>query len=412
MRPVLGQRDSATGRDMTRFGFVTWDGGGNVPPAVGMAQELASRGHDVVFIGYEVQRKRLEAKGFGFFALPRIGQFDIYGATDIPQRIAGMVANVWASPDHVLDVPDAVAAMSVDALIIDFAMHGAMAAAARLQIPVAVLAHSSIAGLVPPPESPIGATRLTATNRLRGHAGLAALRRLNDAWTGYLTLVTTIPALDPAAAGVDSRVHYVGPIVESFPDQPWDSPWDANDDRPMVVVSFTTTAHWDQRSRLRNTLEALAEEPVRVLVSAPQSTDLAPVPKNAVIKRFVPHALVMPFAAVTVTHAGHGTVAASLAHGVPLVALPNPAADQPFLAATIQQLGAGIALDGEAGPTAIRTAVQEVMGRPSYASAAGSLAAAIHDSPGAIGAADELERLALTKVTRGSNPSRSAIPNT
>jgi MGT family glycosyltransferase len=384
---------------MTRFGFVTWDGGGNVPPAVGMAQELASRGHDVVFIGYEVQRKSFESKGFRFVALRRIGEFDIYGATDVPERIAGMVANVWASPDHILDVPDAVAATSADVLIVDFAMHGALAAMGRLPIPVAVLAHSSIAGLVPPPESPIGAMRLTATNRLREQAGLPTLTRLNDAWTGYLTLVTTIPALDPAAAGADSLVQYVGPVVESFPDQHWDSPWGADDDRPMVVVSFTTTAHWDQRSRIRNTLEALAEEPVRVLVSASQSTDLAAVPKNAVIRRFVAHALVMPFAAVTVTHAGHGTVAASLAHGVPLVALPNPAADQPFLAATIQQLGAGVALDGEAGPTAIRTAVREIIGRPSYAFAAGSLAAAIQASAGAVGAADELERLALTRET-------------
>jgi UDP:flavonoid glycosyltransferase YjiC (YdhE family) len=59
---------------MTRFAFVTWDGGGNVTPAVGMAQELVSRGHDVVFIGYEVQRKRFEGKGpFIFEMTPQRG---------------------------------------------------------------------------------------------------------------------------------------------------------------------------------------------------------------------------------------------------------------------------------------------------------------------------------------------------
>ena len=164
----------------------------------------------------------------------------------------------------------------------------------------------------------------------------------------------------------------------------------------MVVVSFTTTAHWDQSGRIRNTLEALADEAVRVLVLSSQIRDLAPVPDNATIRPFVPHALVLPSAAVTVTHAGHGTVAASLAHGVPLVALPNPMADQPFLAATIQQLGAGLALDGESGPAAIRTAVNEVISQPSYAAAAANLAVAIHASSGATGAAVELERLALT----------------
>lgn len=378
---------------MTRFAFVTWDGGGNVPPAVGIARELASRGHDVVFIGYEVQRKRFEEKGLRFVSLRRSGEFDIYAASDPAQRIAGLMANVWACPEHLDDIPDAVAATSTDVLVVDFMMQGALASATLLPGPVAVLAHSSIAGLIPAPESPMGTARLTATNALRELAGLPALARLNEAWTGYPTLVTTIPALDPTAAGADSCVHYVGPIFESLPHERWDSPWDADDDRPLVLVSFTTTGLWDQSGRIRNTLDALAGEAVRVLVSALQPMKLGPIPDNAAIRRFVPHAKVLPSAAVTVTHAGHGTVAASLAHGVPVVALPNPAADQPFLAAKIQQLGAGLALDGESGPTAIQTAAKEVMGEPSYAAAAGNLAVAIHAAPGVAGAAVELERL-------------------
>jgi UDP:flavonoid glycosyltransferase YjiC (YdhE family) len=161
-----------------------------------------------------------------------------------------------------------------------------------------------------------------------------------------------------------------------------------------VVVSFTTTGLWDQSGRIRNTLDALAAESVRVIASAPNGVEAAAVPSNAVIRRFVPHHLVLAQAAVTVTHAGHGTLAASLAHGVPIVALPNPAADQPFLAATIQRLGAGLALDGGAGPDAIRTAVMEVLGEPSYANAARTLGIKIAKMPGVAGAADQLERLA------------------
>lgn len=364
-----------------------------------------------MFIGYEVQRESFAEKGLEFVTLRRSGQFQIYGASDPTQRIAGVIANVWACPDHLHDIPDAVAETSADVLVVDFAMHGALASAMGLATPVAVLAHSSIAGLVPPPESPIGAARLSATNSLREHADLPTLTRLNDAWTGYLTLVTTISALDPAAAGADTDVHYIGPVFENFGDIGWDSPWDADDDRPLVVVSFTTTAHWDQSGRIRNTIVALADEAVRVLVLSSQALDLAPVPDNTAIRRFVPHALVLPSAAVTVTHAGHGTVAASLAHGVPLVALPNPMAVQPFLAATIQALGAGLALDGESGPAAIRAAVQEVIGQPSYASAAANLAIAIRDSPGAQGAAVELERLAFTKgsFTALTNGSRTEL---
>ncbi|MDX6685878.1 MAG: hypothetical protein QOF86_2006, partial [Baekduia sp.] len=35
--------------------FVTWDGGGNVPPALGIAAELETRGHDVAFLGHAHQ---------------------------------------------------------------------------------------------------------------------------------------------------------------------------------------------------------------------------------------------------------------------------------------------------------------------------------------------------------------------
>ena len=380
---------------MTRFAFVTWDGGGNVPPAVAIAQGLAAHGHDVVFIGYEVQRTSFERRQMPFVAMRRTGDFDIYATSDPGQRMTGLLANVWASPDHLEDVPDALAATSSDVLVVDFSMQGALASAIRLTTPMAVLAHSAIAGLVPPPESPVGAARLSATNRLREAERLPQLARLNEAWTGYTTLVTTMPALDPAAETADGSVHYLGPIFEKLPNDPWESPWAAGDERPLVLVSFSTTGLWDQSGRIRNTLEGLADEPVRVLVSASQDMDLGPIPVNAAIRPFVPHQRVLDGAALTVTHAGHGTIAASLAHGVPIVALPNPAADQPFLAARIQQLGAGLALDGESGPTAIRIAVREVMTQPSYAAAAAKLAIAIQAAPGVGGAVVELERLAI-----------------
>ena len=44
--------------------FVTWDGGGNVPPALGIAAELKRRGNAVRFLGHPSQRQAIEAAGF------------------------------------------------------------------------------------------------------------------------------------------------------------------------------------------------------------------------------------------------------------------------------------------------------------------------------------------------------------
>jgi UDP:flavonoid glycosyltransferase YjiC (YdhE family) len=146
-----------------------------------------------------------------------------------------------------------------------------------------------------------------------------------------------------------------------------------------VLVSYSAAPAWDQTSRLQRTLDGLANEPVRVLVTA-ETTDRSPltVPANAIVMPFVPHGEVLPETAVTVTHAGHGTVTAALAYGVPLVCLPNVMSDQPGLAAQVAALGAGIALDGDtASPAAIGTAVMTTLTDSSFTSAARSLAGVI-----------------------------------
>ena len=185
----------------------------------------------------------------------------------------------------------------------------------------------------------------------------------------------------------------MGPIFERVASEDWASPWPATDERPLVLVS-STTGLWDQSGRIRNTLEALDGAPVRVLVSTSRSIDLGHIPANAAVRAYVPHRTVMPSVAVTVTHAGHGTVTASLAEGVPLVALPNPAADQPFLAAEVQRRVAGIALDGEFDPETIRAAVLAVIGDPSYRASARALSRSIQAASGVAGAARVLEELA------------------
>ena len=379
---------------MTRFAFVTWDGGGNVIPAAGIAQELIARGNQVRFLGYAPQQAAIEGRGLAFSALSRSGSFDLYAERAPEQRLPAIIRNVWACPEHLEDIPDDLAANPTDVLVVDFSLNGALAQARRTDIPVAVLAHSSVAGLVPPPDSPMGAARLAAANSIRATIGLPRMERLNEGWDQLPTIVTTIPQLDTSARGAPKTVHYVGPVAERTERSTWDPPWAPNDRRPLVLVSFSTTRLWDPSSRIRNTLAALADQPVRVLAIAGVNSLPPELPDNATVRPFVQHADVLPSVSVTVTHCGHGTVTASLAHGVPIAGLPYPAADQPFLASRLQELGAGIAMDGESSPTIIKNAVRDLLDRPSFREAAARLAEAIRLAPGAAGAANVLEGLA------------------
>ena len=44
--------------------FVTVDGGGNLPPALGIAREIVRRGGSARFLGHEPQRLLIERAGF------------------------------------------------------------------------------------------------------------------------------------------------------------------------------------------------------------------------------------------------------------------------------------------------------------------------------------------------------------
>ena len=54
---------------MAEILFVTWDGGGNVPPAVGIAEELKNRGHRVRFLGHPRQALAFSERGLEFSGL-------------------------------------------------------------------------------------------------------------------------------------------------------------------------------------------------------------------------------------------------------------------------------------------------------------------------------------------------------
>ena len=348
---------------MARYAFLTWDGAGNQGPAIGLAQAFLARGHDVVFAGYETQRARFEGRGFRFRVLER-ADAALHTALASGPKLQAVTRGIWSCPEQAEDARVLLAEEDCDGVVVDCLMLGALSALDRSR--TAVLVHSA-PGALAPPRGPLD--ELLGTN-------------VWSLWSRFPCVCTSIRELDPLSTQAPWAFHYVGPIFERELPSRWKPPWGRGDQRPLILVSFTTGTEWDQRSRIERTLAALADCPYRVLVTS-NSTDVSDlyVPDNAAVIDYVPHYDVMPFVSVTVTHAGHGTLAMALSHGVPIVALPNPGADQPALAAQVARLGAGRVLDGEtAGPVAIGSAIATVLGDSSYRLAARRLADVIRSS--------------------------------
>jgi UDP:flavonoid glycosyltransferase YjiC (YdhE family) len=377
---------------MRRLLFLTWNGAGNQPPALAIAQVLRHRGHDVTFAGYDSQRPYFAERGFRFVP---VGRSSIAWREEPPEGMfAVKLQTVWSSVDHLVDLPRLISEERSDAVVIDCLMFGALAAAENVSIPVANFIHSAPGALMPP-GGKFEAQLLGSINRLRAHVGLPELGNLWEAWARYLSLSNSIRPLDPLADQAPASFRYLGPMAEELLPSGWKSPWAPSDRRPLVLVSFSTGPYWDQTSRILRTLDAIRTRKIRALVTVgPTEIDAYSVPNNAVIVRRIPHDEILPQVDLTITHAGHGTVTASLKHGVPLVCLPNLAGDQPILASQIQALGCGLALDGDSATSLeIGKAIDQVIEEHSFSARAQSLASTISESAGAAGAAEEVEQL-------------------
>lgn len=353
---------------MSKIVILTWPGGGNQPPAIGLAQRLRARGHEIVFAGYPDQVDRFAGLGFELVVMPGSSR----GWDDFdPEDLTGFLVNqVWACPDQPADVSAVVEQESPDLVVVDCMLGAALAAVEDVGMPTATLVHSAPSVLCPP----AGGVELNALNAVRARLGRDPLDTFWSAWEQHTVLCATIPELDPNAAEVPASFHWVGPIFEQTPAGAYAL---ERDDRPLVLASFSSGEAWDQTSRIQRTLDGLAGSGVRLLMTTGAVDPAAlHIPEDtATVLPYAPHGAVLPFAAAVVTHAGHGTLAAALAHGLPVVTLPNLGADQAALAAQVAHLGAGLHLDGDtASADDIRRAVEQVLTAPSYREVAERLA--------------------------------------
>jgi UDP:flavonoid glycosyltransferase YjiC (YdhE family) len=110
----------------------------------------------------------------------------------------------------------------------------------------------------------------------------------------------------------------------------------------------------------------LADEPVRVLAAwnrRPLSSPL-PVAANTRLVEWVSYARTMPRCALVICHAGHGTLARSLASGAPVLAAPH-SGDMAENAARADWAGAGVRLPWRlVAPTTLRLAVRRALANP------------------------------------------------
>jgi UDP:flavonoid glycosyltransferase YjiC (YdhE family) len=115
-------------------------------------------------------------------------------------------------------------------------------------------------------------------------------------------------------------------------------------------------------------------------------------PPNVTVVDYLPHAAVRGHTSLVISHGGLSTVMAALAHGVPLVCIPQ-GRDQSFNADRVQSCGVGISVPQDAPSEAIAGAIQAVLDNASYSESASSFATLIANAGNGSQAVAHLEAL-------------------
>lgn len=207
--------------------------------------------------------------------------------------------------------------------------------------------------------------------------------------TASLVLHGTDPVFDPPPPALPPHHRYVGPLLDDT-----SAPCPAYLEQtgpPWALVTLSSYPQRGEEALARSALHALSGHPVRVLltISDGHSRDeLGPIPGNARVESFAPHSEVLRRACLSISHAGHGIVARSLYHGVPMVLVPWDR-DQPGVAYRAAKAGAAeVVARGDFTDERLAGAVTKVLGNQSYGQSAAGFARRLQ-SQNPVGAACE-----------------------
>jgi UDP:flavonoid glycosyltransferase YjiC (YdhE family) len=377
---------------------------GHAFPAIALARELRSRGHEVLVETWEEWREPVEAEGMGFTAAQEYSMFPPPGPDTPDGQTAAAAARALA---RLMDD------FRPDLVVSDILTQAPTLAAEVAGVPHATLVPHVYPVQEPgmplyslgfrPPRTALGRAGWRATmpllaaglrrgrnemNETRARLGLPPLDRFHGGISELLAIVATFPQLEYPREW-PGHVRVTGPLFFELPAEEVEIP---EGEGPLVLVAPSTSQD-PECELIRTALAALVDEPVRVLATTNRHRPEEPieVPDNAVLLGWLSYSQAMPAADVVICHGGHGTVARALAAGTPLLVCPT-VGDMAENASRVAWSGAGVSLPRRLlSRRGIRVAVKGLLGDGSYRARTQELAKWSEANDGATRAAELVE---------------------
>jgi MGT family glycosyltransferase len=412
---------------MSHFGIISPPVSGHLNPMAALGRTLQQKGHRVtVFQLLDLETKIL-AEGLEFYP---IAQSD-HPIGSLPQSIAqlgqlsGLAALRFAiqaiektTNATCRDLPGAIGAVGVDALLVDQTEPAGATVADYLGLPYITLCCAMAINREPtiPPIFTDWPYQTNALACIRNQLGYTLFDRLtrpvhqviaqyrrewqlppykhhSDSFSRLAQISQQPPEFDFPRKNLPTHFYYTGPFRSPSPETiPF--PYEQLTGQPLIYASLGTQQN--TRTELFQQIAAACEGlDVQLVMShggGMSEESVRSLPGSPLVVSYAPQYELLGKAQLTITHAGLNTVLDSLSHGVPLVAIPITY-EQPAIASRLKWVAAGEVLPlSQFSVARLRALVQQVLDEAVYRQNAAKLQHSIQRAGGVQQAATLIEQ--------------------
>ncbi|PED08221.1 macrolide family glycosyltransferase [Bacillus pseudomycoides] len=391
---------------MARVLFINGGSEGHINPTIGVVQELISRGEEVVYFSIEAFRERIEKTGANvrtFDDQKFLRAFISGGRNYLSERINGLL--------HTADIIIPSVLEQIQGEHFDYIIHDSMFGCGRLLSQILKL--PAINSCTSFAQTERAFERML--EQLSQNIPTEIAKRINDDFQilttkikekygveitspyevfcnpALLTIVYTTREFQPFGEVFDQTYKFVGPSIST---QSTKENFDFTTikGKSPIYISLGTVFNQaiDFYKLCFKAFENTDHTVVMSIGEKTQISDLGEIPKNFIVKNYVPQTEILKYTKLFITHGGMNSTNEGLYYGIPLIVIPQ-SADQPVIAQQVANLESGITLQMQ-GLTAsqLSETVDRVLRDPSFHKAVADIKESFQKSGGYQQAVDEI----------------------